>query len=260
MNHQALTGKSVLVSGGTQGVGAAVVRAAAAAGAAVTFTGRRPEPGEALREELVRNGAQAAFVTADVADPASAVASVGAAVAQFGRLDGLCNAAGLTTRGTLLDTTPELFDEHIAINLRGPFFTMQAAVKQLIAQGDGGSVVNIISMDGHGGQPFLAPYSTAKAGLIGLTKNAANAFLTERVRINGLAIGWTETEGEAAIQRRFHDAGDDWAEQAASRLPMGRLNQPSEIAELVVFLLSPRSGIMTGSIIDWDQRVNGAYG
>lgn len=250
----------MLVSGGTQGVGAAVVRAAAAAGAAVAFTGRRTEPGEALRDELVADGARAEFIRADVADPNSAIASVEQAVARLGRLDGLCNAAGLTTRGTLLDTTPELFDQHISVNLRGPFFTMQAAVKQMIEQGDGGSIVNIITIDAHGGQPFLAPYVAAKAGLAGVTKNAANAHRFDRIRINGLAIGWTETEGEAEIQRRFHDADDDWAAQAAAQLPMGRLNQPSEIADLVVFLLSSRSGVVTGSVIDWDQQVMGCYG
>lgn len=253
-----------MVSGGTQGVGAAVVRAAAAAGAAVTFTGRRPELGEALLDELTASGARAAYVRADVADPASAVASVATAVDTFGRLDGLCNAAGITTRGTLLDTTPDLFDQHIAINLRGPFFTMQAAVKQMIAQNeagtvDGGSIVNIISMAAHAGQPYLAPYTAAKAGLAGLTKNAAYAHRFDRIRINGINIGWTETEGEAQMQKRFHDADDDWAAQASTRLPMGRLNQPADTARFVTFLLSDRCGVVTGSVIDWDQYVVGAH-
>ncbi|MFT3660832.1 MAG: SDR family oxidoreductase [Gordonia sp. (in: high G+C Gram-positive bacteria)] len=268
MTEQILDGKSILVSGGTQGVGAAVVRAAAAAGASVTFSGRRPEIGEALRDELLAGGARVAFVRADVADPHSAAASVDAAVAEFGRLDGLCNAAGLTTRGTLLDTTPELFDEHIAINLRGPFFTMQAAVKRMLAQNEaadeahgipGGSIVNIISMAAHAGQPYLAPYSAAKAGLAGLTRNAAYAHRFDRIRINGVNIGWTQTEGEAAIQKRFHDADDDWAAQAAARLPMGRLNQPEDTARFVVFLLSDRCGVVTGSVLDWDQYVVGAH-
>ncbi|GAB06861.1 SDR family oxidoreductase [Gordonia amarae] len=254
-----LAGKSIVVSGGTQGVGAAVVRAACAAGASVTFTGRRREVGEKLRDELIAGGAQAEFVVADVADPAQAGASVEAAVTRFGHVDGLCNAAGLTTRGTLLDTSPELFDEHIAINLRGPFFTMQAAVKQMIGQGTGGSIVNIISISEHAGQPYLAPYVSAKAGLAGLTRNAAYAHRFDRIRINGVNIGWTETEGETQIQKRFHDADDDWAAQAAERLPMGRLNQPDDTARFVVFLLSDQCGVVTGSVIDWDQYVVGAH-
>ncbi|MFZ2241125.1 MAG: oxidoreductase, partial [Gordonia amarae] len=161
--------------------------------------------------------------------------------------------------GTLLDTSPELFDEHIAINLRGPFFTMQAAVKQMIGQGTGGSIVNIISISEHAGQPYLAPYVSAKAGLAGLTRNAAYAHRFDRIRINGVNIGWTETEGETQIQKRFHDADDDWAAQAAERLPMGRLNQPDDTARFVVFLLSDQCGVVTGSVIDWDQYVVGAH-
>jgi NAD(P)-dependent dehydrogenase (short-subunit alcohol dehydrogenase family) len=110
-----------------------------------------------------------------------------------------------------------------------------------------------------GGQPYLAPYAAAKAGLAGLTRNVAWAHRRDRVRVNTLDIGWTDTEGEDATQRRFHGAGDDWRERAAAGLPMGRLADPDEIAEMVVFLLSDRSGVVTGSVIDWDQHVAGAY-
>ncbi|CAM3825799.1 SDR family oxidoreductase [Tsukamurella strandjordii] len=254
-----LAGRVVLVSGGTQGVGAAVVRAAVAAGARVAFTGRRADVGDALAAELGAGGADVRFLVADVADPAQATASVEATVAAFGRVDGLCNAAGLTTRGTLLDTTPELFDEHIAVNLRAPFFTMAAAVRDMRGRGAPGAIVNIISMSAHGGQPYLAPYVAAKAGLIGLTRNTAHAHRFDRIRVNGLNIGWTETEGEAITQKRFHAATDDWAQEAGHGLPAGRLAQPSEAADAVVFLLSDRSGIVTGSVIDWDQHVPGAY-
>ena len=135
---------------------------------------------------------------ADLADPVAAGSSVGDVVASFGRLDCLVNAAGLTSRGTLLDTTPELFDAHIAVNLRGPFFAMQAAVRDMIARGAPGTIVNVISSSEHGGQPFLAPYVAAKAGLAGLTRNAAHAHRFDRIRINGVNIGWTDTEGEDA--------------------------------------------------------------
>ncbi|WP_248492232.1 SDR family oxidoreductase [Tsukamurella sp. PLM1] len=248
-----------MVSGGSRGVGAAVVREAAAAGARVAFTGRDAATGEALRSELADNGAQALFVRADVADPTQATGSVDEVVAAFGRVDCLCNAAGLTSRGTLTETTPELFDEHIAINLRAPFFTMAAAVRDMRARRAPGTVVNIISMSAHGGQPYLAPYVAAKAGLIGLTKNAAHAHRFDRIRINGLNIGWTETEGEALVQKRFHDAPDDWAERAGAGLPAGRLASTADAAAAVVFLLSDRSGVVTGSVIDWDQQVCGAY-
>ncbi|MFJ4681911.1 SDR family oxidoreductase [Streptomyces sp. NPDC091377] len=253
-----LDDKVVLVGGGTQGVGAAVARAAVREGAVVAVSGRRRGPGEALVAELGAAGGEALFVRADLADPERAKASVAEVVAAYGRIDCLVNAAGLTSRGTLLDTTPELLDAHLAINLKAPFFTMQAAVADMVGRGAPGTIVNIITSSAHGGQSFLAPYVAAKAGLIGLTRNAAHAHRWDRIRINGLNIGWTATEGEDATQRAFHGAGDDWREQAAARLPMGKLGRPEEIADFVVLLLSERSGVVTGSVIDWDQNVLGA--
>jgi NAD(P)-dependent dehydrogenase (short-subunit alcohol dehydrogenase family) len=186
-------------------------------------------------------------------------AAVQAAVDLHGRVDCLVNAAGLTTRGTLLDTTPELFDQLVAVNLRGPFFTMQAVAADMVRRGAPGTIVNIGSISAHGGQPYLAAYVAAKAGLAGLTANAAHAHRFDRIRINTLNIGWTDTEGEDAVQRRFHAADDGWRDRAAEGLPMGRLGRVDEIADMVVHLLSDRSGVVTGSVIDWDQTVVGAY-
>ncbi|MFF4308873.1 SDR family oxidoreductase [Streptomyces sp. NPDC001507] len=250
-----LEDKVVLVNGGSQGIGAGIVRAAVREGASVVLTGRRAEVGERLAAET---GAR--FVRADLADPAQARDSVARTLDVHGRIDCLVNAAGLTSRGSLLDTSPELFDQHMAINLRAPFFAMQAAVADMVARKTPGTIVNIGSNCAHGGPPFLAPYSAAKAGLAGLTRNAAHAHRWDRIRINGLNIGWTDTEGEDAVQRAFHDAGDDWREKAAAAQPMGKLGQVDEIADFVVFLLSDRSGVVTGSVIDWDQNVIGAQG
>ncbi|WP_210592417.1 SDR family oxidoreductase [Streptomyces sp. GESEQ-35] len=252
-----LDDKVVLVGGGSQGVGAAVARAAVREGAVVAVTGRRPGPGQGLVTELTAAGGKAMFIRVDLSDAEQARTAVGDVVAAYGRIDCLVNSAGLTSRGTLLDTTPELFDAHIAINLRAPFFTMQAAVADMVERQAPGTIVNIITSSAHGGQPFLAPYVAAKAGLIGLTRNAAHAHRWDRIRINGLNIGWTATEGEDATQKTFHGAGDDWRERAAAKVPMGKLGQPDEIAEFVVFLLSERSGVVTGSVIDWDQNVLG---
>ena len=249
----------MLVNGGTQGVGAAVARAAVLEGARVMVSGRRSDVGERCAAELRSLGGEARFIPTDMADPQQARRSVTRTMEVFGRIDGLCNAAGLTTRGTLLDTTPELFDAHIAVNLRGPFFAMQAAVADMVERGEQGSIVNIGSIAAHGGQGYLAPYVAAKAGLAGLTRNAAHAHRWDRIRINCLNIGWTETEGETQTQRRFHDAGEDWVAAAAKKVPMGKLGQPDEIAEMVIFLLSPRSGVVTGSVIDWDQIVIGGH-
>lgn len=255
-----LAGKVVVVSGGTQGVGASVAYACARQLAeAVVVTGRTASKGEAVVAKLLQLGTSAKFVHTDLADPHRASDSVRKVIAVFGCVDVLVNAAGLTDRGTLLDTTPELFDRHMATNLRAPFFTMQAVVADMIRREASGSIVNIISSAELAGPPHLAAYVAAKAGLAGLTKNVANAHRKDRIRVNGLDIGWTNTEGEDLTQRTFHDADDDWREKAAAILPLGRLGNPDEIGDFVSFLASERSGIVTGSILDWDQQIPGGY-
>lgn len=253
-----LRNKVVLVSGATQGVGAGIARAAIREGASVIVTGRRPDVGQHLVAELTGGAGEAVFVACDVADIDSVRSGFAAAQQVFGRIDCLVNSAGLTSRGTLLDTTPELFDAHVAVNLRGPFFLMQEFVRARLDRDLPGSIVNIISASQHAGQPYLAPYVAAKSGLAGLTRNAAHAHRWDRIRVNGVNIGWTATEGEDDTQRTFHNAGHDWREQAAATLPMGKLGDVDEIADFVVFLLSDRSGVVTGSVIDWDQNVIGA--
>lgn len=255
-----LSGKVALVSGGTQGLGAGIARAAAREGASVVLAGRNTARGEAVAAELRATGTDAVFVRADLGDVSQARAAVAATLERHGRIDSLVNAAGMTARGTMLDTTPELFDQHIAVNLRAPFFLMQAAIADMVRRGEPGTIVNVISIDSHGGQAFLAPYVAAKAGLAGLTKNAAHAHRWDRIRINGLNMGWSATDGEDVTQQRTNDAGADWQEKAAAELPMGKLGQVDEIADFVVFLLSDRSGVVTGSVIDWDQNVIGGLG
>jgi NAD(P)-dependent dehydrogenase (short-subunit alcohol dehydrogenase family) len=260
LNDDLLAGQAVLVNGGTQGLGAAVATAAARNGADVAVTGRRKDVGERFAADLAAtSGRRVVFVRADAGDVGEGRAAVAETVDRFGQIDCLVNCAGLTTRGTLLDTTPELFDEHIAVNVRGPFFLMQAAVASMVGRGRGGAIVNVITMSAHGGQPYLAPYVTSKSALVGLTRNAAFAHRWDRIRINGVNIGWTDTDGEDATQRRFHGAADGWLEQAAAGQPMGKLGQVDEIADFIVFLLSPRSGVVTGSVIDWDQTIPGAH-
>ena len=258
LGPEALAGKVILISGGTQGIGAAAARTAAACGAeAVVVTGRRPEAAEALLDELDALGTEPVFVRADVSVVEQAMESVASTIEAFGRVDGVVNAAGLTDRGSLLDTTPELFDAHMAANLRGPFFIMQAAVRDMLRRGARGSIVNVITISQHAGPPHLAPYVASKGGLAALTRNAAHAHRFDGIRINGLNIGWTATEGEDATQRRFHAAADGWEASAGQTLPTGRLGDPDQIADMIGYLLSDGSGVVTGSVIDWDQTVIG---
>ena len=148
----------------------------------------------------------------------------------------------------------------VAINVRAPFFLMQDALRLMIDRRIAGSIVNIISMSSHGGQPFLCPYSMSKGALVTLTKNAAHSVVAHRIRINGLNLGWMDTPGEDAIQKRFHNAPDDWLAKAEQAQPFGRLIKPAEAAKTVAFLLSDRAGLMTGSIIDYDQKITGTSG
>jgi len=120
-----------------------------------------------------------------------------------------------------------------------------------------GAIVNILSMSGHGGQPFLSAYSTSKGALTTLTRNTAFSLLPDRIRVNGLNIGWMDTPGEHAIQSDFNRAPADWLAKAEAAQPFGRLLKPAEVARAASFLCSAESGLMTGSIIDFDQQVLG---
>jgi NAD(P)-dependent dehydrogenase (short-subunit alcohol dehydrogenase family) len=261
LSGDVLAGKIVFISGGTQGIGAAAARTAAACGAAaVVVTGRRPEVAEAIIDELDVLGTEPLFVRADVADVEQAIESVLATVEAFGRVDCVVNAAGFTERGSLLDTTPEMFETHVAVNLRAPFFIMQAAVRDMLGRSAPGTIVNVGSISQHAGTSYLAPYVAAKGGLASLTRNVAHAHRSDRIRVNCLNIGWTATEGEDVVQRRFHGAVDGWLDQAGRDMPAGRLGDPAEIADMIAYLLSDGSGVVTGSVIDWDQTVIGGQG
>jgi NAD(P)-dependent dehydrogenase (short-subunit alcohol dehydrogenase family) len=255
--RQRLDGRVVVVTGGTQGLGAAFARRAAALGAAgIVIAGRDARRGEAVREQL---GTEALFVAAELADPDAAAEIVGACDERFGRLDGLVNAAGLSTRGTLDDTSVELWDRLFAVNVRAPFLLMQHAARVMRREGRGGSVVNIITMSSHGGQPDLTAYSASKGALATLTRSAGHQLQPDRIRVNGLNIGWTATEGEHGVQT---DTGEpeDWLAEADASRPFGRLLRPDDIAPMVTYLLSDAAEMVTGSVMDFDQTVHGPYG
>lgn len=257
---RSLAGKVAIVTGASQGLGEAVAREFAAGGAAgLLLTGRNRERGEAVAESLRGAGCDARFHAVDLADLAAVRTIVPAAESAFGRLDILVNAAGDTDRGTIFDTSPELYERIMAINLRAPFFLIQDAAELMRRLGIAGAIVNIQSMSAHGGQPFLSAYSVSKGALATLTKNAAHGLLVHRIRVNGLNIGWMATPGEDAIMRRRHGAQDGWLEKAAAGQPFGRLLDPREVARAVTWLASEESGLMTGSNIDFDQTIVGAH-
>lgn len=253
-----LTGKIAIVTGAAQGIGEATARLFAARGIrGLLLTDRNREKGEAVSKSLADTGVRVEFVAADLADPAQVARIVPAAERAFGRLDILCNIAASTERGSITDTDLALFDRIFAVNVRAPFFLIQDTVKLMQSQKIEGSIVNILSVNAHGGAGFLAPYSASKGALMTLTRNTAGALLKDRIRVNGLILGWVDTPGEHETLQRFHDAPADWLEAAEKSRPFGRLMKPDEVARAVAYLASTESGLMTGALIDFDQTVQG---
>lgn len=257
MNDQ-FAGKIAVVTGGTQGLGEAVARLFAARGAAgLVIVGRDGNRGRSVAADIEAKGCPTIFVEADLADIDATRTVIPAAADKFGRVDVLVNCAAITNRGTLVDTSPELFDAMFDVNVRAPFFLMQDTAKLMISLGIEGTMVNILSMNVHGGAPKLVAYSASKAALGIITRNSGFALSRNRIRVNALNIGWMDTPGEERIQKLEDDAPDDWLAKAESRAPAGRLLKPEEVARAVAFLASAESGMMTGSLVDFDQTVLG---
>ena len=254
-----LRGKVIAVTGSTQGLGEDIVRLAAQRGAAgIVVSGRSGERGEAVRSAIDGPACRAIFVQAELQDPEACKRIVECADSEFGRLDGLVNAAACTERGTLEDTTVDHWDKFMAINLRAPFLLMQGAVKIMQRESRGGSIVNILSMSAHGGTPNLTPYSVSKGALGTLTRNAANSQRNHRIRVNALNIGWMATPAEHAVQRS-EGQPMNWLETADAGAPFGRILRPRDVATMVTYLLSDEAKMMTGALIDLDQHVMGIY-
>ena len=249
-----LAGKVIVVTGAASGIGAAVARAAVAEGAGALMVTDRD--GEGCRDLATALGA-AHWVT-DLADPEAPAAFIAACTARFGRVDGLVNAAGLTTRGSFLTGTAAIWDQLFAVNARAGFLLMQAVIADLLARKAPGAVVNILSMNAHCGIPELAIYAATKGAMTTLTRNAAHAHMADRIRVNGINLGWVATEAEHRMQADVMGRGPDWQEKAAANLPLGRLVTAEEAARLAVFLLGDASAPMSGAVIDLEQKVAGA--
>ena len=249
-----------LITGGAQGVGFAIACQLAAEGCrSMVLAGRDATKGANAISALAALGCRAQFICIDLQDVKACQTLMDFAVTEYGYFNALVNAAALGGRGTLLDTTPEFFDLMFATNAKAPFFLMQGFVKHRIAEGGGGSIVNILSQCAHCGQSYLAAYSGSKGALATLTKNVANAYRNNRIRCNAILPGWMDTPGEDATQRRYHGATDGWLERAEAEQPMGQLCKPHQLAGLASYLLSPDAGVMTGALIDYDQNIPGAY-
>jgi NAD(P)-dependent dehydrogenase (short-subunit alcohol dehydrogenase family) len=252
-------GKVALVTGSTQGVGEAVARRMASEGAdGIVVCGRSEERGLAVAASLRDMGTVAHFVPVELGDADSCRALVAVADERFGRIDILVNSGALTLRGTITDTSVELWDSMLDVNVRAPFLLIQGVVEVMRREGNGGTIVNIGSNASHGGPPILLPYSVSKAALAALTKNVAYSVAWDGIRVNCINPGWMDTPGEDAIQRRFHTDGRDWLDDAEAAMPSGHLIKIDEVAAAIAFIASDESGVMNGSLIDYDQAIIGA--
>ncbi len=252
-------GRVALVTGSTQGVGEALLHLMADEGlAGAVVTGRDHKRGDAVRSRLESKGCTTIFERVDLADPAGVAHLVAAADAEFGRVDHLANCAALTTRGDVWDTTTELFDHMMAVNVRAPFQLIQGVARMARRNGHPASVANVGSVSGHGGQPFITAYCISKGALMTMTKNVAYQLMGDHIRVNTVNPGWMDTPGEDVTQRTYHGAVDGWLETAEASRPWGRLVKIDELVNTLAFVLSDDSGLMSGTNIDLDQSVQGA--
>ncbi|WP_098011327.1 SDR family oxidoreductase [Streptomyces sp. sk226] len=229
------TGRAVLVTGGTRGLGAATARAFLAAGADVMVCGRGSPAAPPSA-----GGRSAEFRAADLRDPAAAAALVAATAERFGRLDVLVNNAGGSPDADAATVSPRFVEKVVALNLLAPFFTAQAAYRVMREQPDGGSVINIGSVSAHSPQPGTAAYSAAKAGLLGLTRALALEW-APRVRVNHITVGLVRTENAAALY------GDDDGAAVADIVPLGRLAEPDDVARACLWLADSHSSYVNGA-------------
>jgi NAD(P)-dependent dehydrogenase (short-subunit alcohol dehydrogenase family) len=253
-----LNGKVAVVTGGSQGLGEAIARLFAERGAAgLVLCGRNQANGARVAAAIEATGCPALFVTTDLEKVADCRALIAEADRRFGRVDVLVNAAGLTDRGNIFETTEERFNEIFNVNVRAPFFLIQETAKIMRREKIAGAIVNIQSMSAHGGQPFITAYCASKGALAILTRNAAHSLIKFRIRVNGLNIGWMATPGEDRIMKTYHGAKVGWLEEAVKSRPFGRLIDPDEVARACAYLGSDESGLMTGSNVDFDQTIVG---
>lgn len=246
----ALTGKVILVTGSTMGIGEAIARKCVAEGAQVMLHGLEEAEGLALVSEF--KGA-ADLILGDLADALVPARMIESTVRAFGKLDAIVNNAAMVSRGRIEDSDAAFFDKIMAVNVRAPYLLIQAALPHL--QATRGNVVNIGSVNAYSGEENLLPYSISKGALMTLSRNLGDTLpRSHGVRVNQINPGWVLTEME---RRRKQDEGmaEDWP-AALPKLfaPSGRLFRPDEIAHAVLYFLSDAAGPISGQVLDIEQH------
>lgn len=248
-----MTHPVALITGGATGIGKAVALKLAARGTTVVISGRRKDVGEAAAAEIAavaQHGAQVRFVRNDVSDEAAVKAMIEGIVAEFGRLDLAVNNAAISNEtGTLVQSSSRNYREMVDVNILGVYFCMKYEITQMLTQGKG-AIVNLASIAGLNGLPYVGPYVSTKHAVVGLTKSSALDHATQGIRINGVAPAATKTD---IIARQLDGSDENYNEKTVSALqPMNRLGRPEEIANAICWLLSDEASFVTGHILSVD--------
>jgi NAD(P)-dependent dehydrogenase (short-subunit alcohol dehydrogenase family) len=245
-----LTGKVVIVTGAAQGIGLGCATLLASEGAAVVLGDLQEERGESAAAQIRTAGGKAHFCHVDIKNEQDCAGLIQKAKQIFGKIDGLVNNAGWFPRGTLENTTSELWDEVLQVNLRGPFFCCKYAAPLLRTNG-GGSIVNIGSICGIQSLPNVVAYGAAKGGLLSLTRTLAGALAQDRIRVNYVIPGWVLTPGELAVHKA-QGRQEGVLRKEGEKMTLGRQQTPQDTAFAVVYLLSDESSQVTGTILNVD--------
>lgn len=243
-----LAGRVIVITGGGQGIGAACAERFAAEGAKLALWDVNTAAATALAQRLRDAGAEAQAVPCNVSRKGEVDAALAATVLAFGRVDGLVNNAGIFRAADFLDVTEEDWDAVLDVNLKGAFLVGQAVARQMVAQGGGGAIVNMSSVNGSMAIASIASYNASKGGINQLTRAMALALADRHIRVNAAAPGTIATE----LAREAVLTSDDAKKRILGRTPMKRLGEPDEVADVVAFLLSDAARYMTGEIVHVD--------
>lgn len=240
-----LHGRVAVITGASQGIGAACARRLAADGAAVALWDVADPAGAALADELQAAGARATYLHCDVSRKTEVDDALAATMALLGPVDAVVSNAGIFRAADFLDVTEADWDAVIAVNLKGAFLVGQACARAMVAHGRPGAIVHMSSVNGRLAIPSIASYNASKGGVEQLTRAMALALADHGIRVNAVAPGTIATE----LARQAVLTSDEARARILSRTPMKRLGEPAEVADVVAFLLSSAAGYMTGETI-----------